>query len=70
MINLTIFKRKYKIFEIFKNIHLYLNLNVLPISMFGNKNMLKVQKVATENGPTIHDVTSVKYNKENKIFSH
>ena len=30
----------------------------------------QVQKWQQRNGPIIHDVTSVKYNKENGIFSH
>ena len=34
------------------------------------KEMIKYNRWQQRNGPILHDVTSVKYNKENEIFSH
>ena len=34
------------------------------------KQIIKYNRWQQRNGPIIHDVTSVKYNNENKIFSH
>ena len=49
---------------------LILHFTSLYLHFIISKQIIKYNRWQQRNGPNIHDVTSVKYNKENKIFSY